>query len=126
MRTRIQTHIKKMVKERSLDDENLDDVLRNTDLSEKTEMGDFADQIHKPRQSGSNITLDESSNIIICKVVFPVIGMRNNIADIFMEVAKSRQGWATEKVVQGAGGIQNQRSGGSIGGWLKDRMLTPK
>lgn len=105
---------------------NIDDVLNNVDLSEKTEMGDFAEQIHKPRQSGSNIDGDESSAIIICKTVFPLLGMSDNIADTFMEVAKSRHGWATEKVVQGAGGIQNTRSGGSIGGWLKDRLFTPK
>ena len=107
-------------------EENLDDVLNNVDLSEKTEMGDFADQIHRARQSGSNISLDESGSVIICKMVFPVLGMSNNIADTFMEVAKSRGGWATEKVVQGAGGIQNTRSGGSIGGWMKDRLFTPK
>jgi len=108
------------------DDDNLDDVLNNVDLSEKTEMGDFAEQIHQPRQSGSNINPDESGAVIICKMVFPALGMRNNIADTFLEVSKSRHGWATEKVVQGAGGMQNQRSGGSIGGWLKDRMFTPK
>jgi len=107
-------------------DDNIDDVLEGMDLSEKTEMGDFADQIHRRRESGSNINPDESSAVVVCKMVFPVLGMSDNIADTFLEVAKSRQGWATEKVVQGAGGIQNNRSGGSLGGWLKDRMFTPK
>lgn len=107
-------------------DDNLDDVLENVDLSEKTEMGDFAEQIHRPRPSGSNISPEEASSVIICNEVFRTLGMQNNLADRFIEVAKSRQGWATEKVVQGAGGIQNTRSGGSIGGWLKDRLFTPK
>ena len=107
--------------------ENIDDKIEGMDLSEKTEMGDFADQIHKERPSGSNINDDEGSAVLICKTIFPLLGMKdNNIADTFMEVAKSRHGWATEKVVEGAGGIQNQRSGGSIGGWLKDRLFTPK
>jgi len=107
-------------------EENIDDLIEGIDLSEKTEMGDFAEQIHKPRSSGSNISMDENSAIIICKTVFPVLGMTNNIADVFLETAKSRGGWATEKIVQGAGGIQNTRSGGSIGGWMKERLFTPK
>ena len=108
------------------DEESIDELVDGLDLSEKTEMGDFAEQIHKPRSSGSNISVDENSAIIICKTVFPVLGMTNNIADIFLETAKSRGGWATEKIVQGAGGIQNTRSGGSIGGWMKDRLFTQK
>ena len=108
------------------EEESIDELVEGLDLSEKTEMGDFADQIHKPRSSGSNISSDENSAIIICKTVFPVLGMTNNIADVFLETAKSRGGWATEKIVQGAGGIQNTRSGGSIGGWMKERLFTPK
>ena len=115
-----------MTKDKKPKEENIDDVLEGMDMSEKTEMGDFADQIHKPRSSGSNISSDENSAIIICKTVFPVLGMTNNIADVFLETAKSRGGWATEKIVQGAGGIQNTRAGGSIGGWMKDRLFTPK
>lgn len=106
--------------------ENLDKVLDNIDLSDKTEMGDFAEQVHQPRPSGSNINSDEGSAVVICKTVFPVLGMSNNIADTFMDVAKSRGGWATEKVVQGASGIQDMRSGGSIGEWFKHRLFTPK
>lgn len=107
--------------------EPLDDIIENMDLSDKTEMGEFADQIHKPRQSGSNITTEESSASLVCKMVFPVLGMnQGNIVDTFLELSKSRNGWATEKVVQGAGGIQNQRAGGSIGGWMKDKLFTPK
>lgn len=115
-----------MVKKELPPDESIDEIVDGLDLSEKTEMGDFADQIHKPRPSGSNITPDENSAVIICKTVFPVLGMTNNIADVFLETAKSRGGWATEKVVQGAGGIQNTRAGGSIGSWMKDRLFTPK
>lgn len=106
--------------------ENIEELVENMDLTDKTEMGEFAEQIHRARPSGSNVTAEESGAVVQCKIIFPVLGMKNNIADMFMEVAKSRGGWATEKVVQGAGGIQNQRSGGTFGGWIKDRLFTPK
>lgn len=109
------------------DDLSIEEKLDGIDLSEKTEMGDFANQIHMQRPSGSNITDDEASAAFTCNIVFPVIGLSNrNPVSTFLELSKSRKGWATEKVVQGAGGIQNVRSGGSIGGWLKDRLFTPK
>lgn len=107
-------------------EENIDDILEGIDLSEKTEMGDFAEQIHRARPSGSNLTPDETSANLVCQIVFPVLGMVDNISQKHLELAKSRGGWATEKVVQGAGGIQNTRSGGSIGGWMKERLFTPK
>jgi len=106
--------------------ENIDDVLASMDLSEKTEMGDLAENIHRARPSGSNLTPDETSANLICKMIFPMLGMKTNISDVHLELVKSRGGWATEKVVQSTGGIQDQRSGGSMGGWMKEKLFGGK
>jgi len=100
------------------DPENIDDVLDKIDLNEKTEMEGMAEQIFKSTPTRSNITPDEASACFRCNAIFPTMGMGDeNPVDGFLELKKSQLGWSTEKFVQAAGGVNDQRKGlmGTIG-----------
>jgi len=106
---------------------DLDEVLANVNMNEKTEMEGMADQIFKKGDSRSNLFEPEIGLIITCDVVFDVLSMQNfNPSKNFKSLAKSRRGWSTEKFVEAASGVQNQRSGGSLGSFFKERLFTPK
>jgi len=111
-----------MAKERTIDDE-----LENIDLSEKTEMEGVAEQIFKEGDSRSNLFQEEIALILTCDLIFPVLGMdRHNPTGNFKNLAKSRKGWSTEKFVEAASRMQNSRSGGTMGGWMKERLFSQK
>jgi len=108
-------------------DDDLDAIMDQVQLGEKTEMEGMADQIFKASTSRTNLTPDEIGMSFSTGIVFNALGMISHDPTMrFMELKKSQGGWSTEKFVQAAGGVQDQRSGGSMGAWMKDRLFTSK
>ena len=108
-------------------DEELDDIVDQVQLGETSEMEGMANQIFKASTSRTNLSADEIGMTFSTGIVFSALGMVNHDPSLrFMELKKSQGGWSTEKFVQAAGGVQDQRSGGSMGAWMKDRLFTPK
>lgn len=93
--------------------DNIEEIIENVNLTEKSEMEGVADQIFQSSPTRSNITHDETSACFKCNAIFPVMGMddENPVSD-FLELKKSQLGWSTEKFVQCTSGINDQRSGG--------------
>ena len=113
-------------------EEKLEGILGSIDLNEKTEMGEVADQLFRNTPSRSNISNDEFILLFINNAEFKGLGKRcpnfaalNPVND-FLEFKKSVGGWNVQMFVESAGGMQNSRAGGSIGGWFRDKLLTPK
>lgn len=108
------------------EDDSLDEMLDKIDLSEKTEMGQVAEEIFKKGSGRSNISDDETGACFKCNVIFDTLGMQeDNPVDMFLELRKSKLGWATEKFVQSTSGMHDQRAGGMFGN-LRDKLFTPK
>ena len=107
--------------------ENLDQVLDKVDLSQKTEMGEVAQNVFEAGAGRTNLSEDEICLVFINKLIFKGLNLQelDPTAD-FMELKKSLLVWSTEKFVEGLGGLQNQRSGGSFGSFVKEVLFRPK
>lgn len=106
-----------------VDDESLDSVLSKVDLSEKTEMGEAAMHVFKTGKGRTNISNDEAILLFINKQIFSALGLDElDPTDDFIELKKSVEGWSTEKFVQVASGVQNQRAGGIMGKLFSPRQ----
>lgn len=108
------------------DENSLDHVLDNVDLSEKTEMGEVANNIFQRGAGRTNLSEEEGALCFINDAIFKGLQLDDlNPVENFMEIKKSVKGWSTEKFVQGMGGITNSRSGGMLGG-IKDALFKPR
>lgn len=97
----------------------LDDILSGVDLSEKTEMGEVANNVFKKGAGRTNLTEDQVTLVLINDLMFKGLGLDElNPAETFMELKKSLDGWSTQKFVEAVGGMNNQRSGGTFGAVL--------
>ena len=106
-------------KEKKEEKGNLDDevqaIMNNVDLADKTEMQGVAHEIFLNKPSRSNITHFEASACFVSNIVFPTLGMaEQNPVNFFLELKKSQNGWATGKFVETAGGVNEQRSGAGV------------
>lgn len=98
------------------DEKDLDDMLRNMDLSEKTELGEVAQNIFHPGAGRTNLTDDEIALCLINDLVFKGLNMDDlNPVDKFIELKKSKQGWSVNKMVESVSGLAQVRSGGLVG-----------
>lgn len=109
------------------DSTDLDQILSSGQLNEKTELEGVAEQIFKADRTRTKLLNGEVSMVFVTDIVFDCLGMKTqNPTNKFMELKKSENGWSTEKFVQTTQQTNDNRSGGSIGSWFKDRLFTPK
>jgi len=107
--------------------DSLDEVLNKVDLSEKTEMGEVANNIFQKGAGRTNLTDDEVCLVFINNAIFKGLGLNHlNPVDSFMELKKSHNGWSTEKFVQSTSGLANMRSGGTFGMAIKEKLFSPR
>lgn len=110
-------------KKQAQDATDLETLMDNIDVSEKTELQGVAYEVFLNTPSRSNITHFEASACFVSNVIFPTLGMaEENPVNFFLELKKSQQGWATHQFVNAAGGVQEQRSG--LG--MMDRLFRKK
>lgn len=108
-------------------DAAIDDLVDNVSLTEKTELEGVADQVFKNEAGRTKLSEAEISACFVTKIVFESLGMKqDDPTDQFLELKKSHDGWNMNKFVEATGGAQNARSGGMLGGFLKDRLFTPR
>ncbi len=107
--------------------EDLESIMDNVDMSEKSELQGVAHEIFLNTPSRSNITHFEASACFVSNVIFPTLGMaEENPVNFFLELKKSQNGWSTDKFVHAASGIQDIRSGGSIMMGMKEKLFGKK
>ena len=107
--------------------DGIDDLVNNVSLNEKTELEGVADQVFRNEAGRTKLNDIEISACFVTKIVFSSLGMSNDDpTSKFLELKKSHEGWNMDKFVEATGGAQNARSGGVFGGFLKDRLFTPK
>jgi hypothetical protein len=106
--------------------ENLDDVLKGVDLSDKTEMGEVTKEFSENKPSSSNLTSDEQKIIWRLQFILGVVSPQNlKLINNYIDSRRSVAGWNTEMKVQAISGIQQQRSGGMLSNaWNK--LMTPR
>ena len=108
-------------------DENIDKLIDDINLNEKTELEGVADQIFKKGVSRTNLNPEEIGMTFTTGIVFDALGMKSkDPTERFMELNKSQQGWSMEKFVQTTNGVNDQRNAGGLGGFIKDRLFKPK
>ena len=106
---------------------SLDEEIEGLDLTEKTEMEGLAEQVFRTGDERTNIHPAELGLIMACDVHFNSLGIpESNPTNNFKKLAKSRMGWSTNKLIEGLGGVNNMRSGGQFGQFMKERLFTPK
>lgn len=94
------------------DDENLDDVLQNVDLSEKTELGEVTREFSENRPSSSNLTSDEFRLVWRARSILRVLSPKSEaIITDFVDMKRSVDGWNTNRKVEAITGVQQQRTG---------------
>ena len=107
-------------------EENLDEVLNKVDLSQKTEMGEVASNVFQSGAGRTNLNPDEVALVFINKLIFKGLNMEElDPTSDFMELKKSMDGWSTNKFIEGLGGVNQNRNGGTLGGVLGG-MFKPK
>ena len=101
-----------MTRHTETNEENLDDVLRNVDLSEKTEMGEVVKEFSENKPSASNLTSDEFRLTWRAKSILRRLSPSSTIIiDDFVDGKRSVDGWNTSRKVEAITGIQQQRTG---------------
>ena len=99
----------------------LDEVLDGIDLSEKTELGEVAQNIFSKGAGRTNLTDDEICLCLINDLIFKGLKMdKLNPVESFLELKKSQGGWSVNKMIEGVSGLANVRGGGMIGEGVKN------
>lgn len=105
--------------------DRLESILQKLDINDKTETGEMALELFKNTAGRTNITQDEMVLLFINKAMFRGLGLDDlSPVDDFLELKKSVGGFAVQKFVEGVGGMANMRAGGSVGGWMRDRLFS--
>jgi len=116
--------VKKRDQKQQEQEQDLESLMDRVDLNEKTELQGVAHEIFLNKPARSNITHFEASACFVSNVIFPTLGMaEENPVNFFLELKKSQHGWATDKFVSAASGVQDIRSGGSMMMGLKEKLF---
>ena len=93
-------------------DDNLDELMQNIDLSEKTELGEVTKEFSENKPSSSNLSNDEFRLVWRAKSILKVLSPKSaGIIDDFVDMKRSVGGWNTHQKVSAITGIQQQRTG---------------
>ena len=103
----------------------LDEVLSKVDLSEKTELGEVTKEFSENKPSSSNLTGDEHKLTWRAKGIYSKYPKTLKMISDYIDSKRSVKGWNTEMKVSAITGIQQQRTGGMLGGFM-NKMFTPK
>ena len=114
-----------MTRRKEQDEENLDDILKNVDLSEKTEFGEITKEFSENKPSSSNLTEDEFRLTWRAKSILRRLSPKSVlIIEDFIDGKRSVHGWNTGQKVQAITGVQQQRSG--FGSQFMEKMFQRK
>ena len=106
--------------------DNLDELMENIDLTEKTELQGVADEMFTAGTTRTKISPDEVGATFVTGIVFKALGMGElDPTNRFLELKKSEDGFSTEKFVQAVGGQMEQRSGSGFFNRIKGALMPP-
>jgi len=109
----------------SKDEENLDDIVKNVDFNETTELGEITKEFSENKPSSSNLSDDEMRLTWRAKAILNRLSPKSvRIIDDFIDMKRSVGGWNTGKKVEAITGVQQQRAG--FGSQFMEKMFSPK
>ena len=104
---------------------SLDEVLSKVDLSEKTELGEVTKEFSENKPSSSNLSSDEQKLIWRATGIYSRYPKTLRMIKDYIDTKRSVKGWNTEMKVSAITGIQQQRTGGMLGGFM-NKMFAPR
>ena len=111
-----------MSRKQEEEEENLDDILKKVDLTEKTELGEVTKEFSQNRPSSSNLSDDEMRLTWRAKCILRRLSPKSvRIIDDFVDLKRSVKGWNTDQKVAAITGVQQQRAG--FGGKIMETMF---
>ena len=104
-------------------EENLDDLLKKADLTEKTELGEVTKEFSINKPSSSNLTEDEMKLLWRAESILEGLGAVDSLKILtrYIDLKRSVRGWNTEQKVAAITGVQQQRAG--FGGKIMETMF---